>query len=403
MARAWIGGKPAALETALAEAAELLTASRCALITGLGTDIAGARAAIGLAERIGAAVDHMNADVLLRDLAVLREAGMMVTTPNEARLRADTLLLVGPSLESDAPELRQWLGLDAPYGTTSALPPPLAGEGGEGGAARTEQAASPSPALPRERGRGRERSATAAPRTIVRLCAGRAATPLPGETRIGRDADQLPTSLAALRARIAGRPTGKADISSKAIDDLATGLKAAKFGVAVWSARDLDPLAIEMLCGIVADLNAHTRFSGFSIAPADNAVGVLQVCGWMTGFPMRTAFGRRYPEHDPWRFDGARMVAAREADCVLWVSAFRPAAPPWRNGRPTIALTAGDAVLDGPPAVQIEVGQPGIDHDSVAHFAPLGTLAAREATRRSEAMSVADAIGRIAAVLEAAR
>ena len=34
-------------------------------------------------------------------------------------------------------------------------PPPLAGEGGEGEAASTEQAASPSPALPRKRGRGR--------------------------------------------------------------------------------------------------------------------------------------------------------------------------------------------------------------------------------------------------------
>jgi formylmethanofuran dehydrogenase subunit B len=397
MARAWIGGKPAALETALGEAAELLAASRCALITGLGTDIAGARAAIGLAERIGAVVDHMNADVLLRDLAVLREAGMMVTTPNEARLRADTLLLVGPTLEQDAPELAEWLGLEP--GTASALPPPRAGEsppgtdrnairsaGGEGKAASTEQAACPSPQ-----------------RKVVRLCAGRAGTPVRDETRIGSGPDQLPSVLAVLRARIAGRPAGKTGIASKSIADLARLLKAAKFGVAVWSARDLDPLAIEMLCGIVADLNAHTRFTGFSIAPADNALGVLQACGWMTGFPMRTGLGRGYPEHDPWRFDGARMVAARETDCVLWVSAFRTRAPPWRNGPPTIALVAGDAVLDGPPAVQIEVGQPGIDYDSVAHFAPLGTLVAREATRRSEAMSIADAVGRITAALETAR
>ena len=147
MARAWIGGKPVALERALAEAAELLAASRCPLIAGLGTDVAGARAAIDLAARIGAVVDHMNADELLRDLAVLREAGMMLTTPNEARLRADTLLLVGPSLEKDAPELAEWLGLDPPACATSARPPPLAGEGGEGEATSTEQAASPSPAL----------------------------------------------------------------------------------------------------------------------------------------------------------------------------------------------------------------------------------------------------------------
>jgi formylmethanofuran dehydrogenase subunit B len=363
MARAWIGGKPVALERALAEAAELLTASRCPLIAGLGTDVAGARAAISLAERIGGVVDHMNADTLLRDLAVLRETGMMLTTPNEARLRADTLLLVGPSLERDAPEFGRWLGL---------------GQAGDGD--------------------------TAAQRAIVRLCPDRGATPMPGETRIGRDLDQLPALLATLRARLAGRPAGKTDVSAKAIADVAKRLEAARFGVAVWSASDLDALGIEMLCGIITDLNAQTRFSGASITPGDNAVGVLQVCGWMTGFPMRTGFGRGYPEHDPWRLDGARMVGAGEADCVLWISAFRAAPPPWDDGPPMIALTSGEAALGCEPAVQIEVGRPGVDHAGVEHCAPLGTLVAIEATQRSETISVADAVGRIVAALpEAAR
>jgi formylmethanofuran dehydrogenase subunit B len=361
MARAWIGGKPVALERALAEAAELLAASRCPLIAGLGTDVAGARAAIGLAERIGAVVDHMSADVLLRDLAVLREAGMMLTTPSEARLRADTLLLVGPSLATDAPELARWLGLD-----------------------------------------GSRRHAAAGQRAIVRLCPGRTAPPIAGETRVGRDPDQLPILLAALRARIAGRPAGKTGVAIKAVADLATLLKASRFGVAVWSARDLDPLAIEMLCGIVADLNAHTRFTGFPIAAGDNAVGVLQACGWMTGFPMRTGFGRGYPEHDPWRYDGARMVAGREADCVLWISAFRTASPPWRDGPPVIALTRGEVALDGAPSVQIEVGRPGVDHDSVEHLAQLGTLVAVAATQRSETMSVAEAVAGIVRALPGA-
>jgi formylmethanofuran dehydrogenase subunit B len=352
MARAWIGGKPAPLDRALAEAARLLGASRFPLIAGLGTDIAGARAAISLAERIGAVVDHMNADTLLRDVAVLREAGLMLTTPGEARVRADTLLLVGSSLKTDAPELDKWLGVG-----------------------------------------------TDAKRTVVRMCPGRGAKPAQAETIVGRDPDQLPILLAALRARIADRPAGKTSIAVKAIADLATRLKAARFGVAVWSARDLDPLVIEMLCGLVADLNAHTRFTGFPTAPGDNAVGVLQACGWMTGFPMRTGFGRGYPEHDPWRFDGARMVAARETDCVLWVSAYRAEPPPWSEGPPVIALAAGDAALGSGAAVQIAVGRPGIDHDGVEHYPPLGTLIAAEATQRSEAISVADAVGRIAAAL----
>ena len=50
-------------------------------------------------------------------------------------------------------------------------------------------------------------------------------------------------------------------------------------------------------------------------------------------------------------------------------------------------------------AVQIEVGQPGVDHDGVEQYAPLGTLVAVAASRRSEATSVADAIAGIMAAM----
>src|SRR5438445_3446862 len=105
MADAWIDGRPAALRAAAIEAAKLLNRSRLPLVAGLGTDVDGARAAIGLAAQLGGAIDHMHSRVLLRDLDVAREAGMMVITPNEAALRADTLLMVGPGIEAAWPEL----------------------------------------------------------------------------------------------------------------------------------------------------------------------------------------------------------------------------------------------------------------------------------------------------------
>jgi formylmethanofuran dehydrogenase subunit B len=360
MAKAWIDGRPAGLEHALERAAELLAASQCALVAGLGTDIAGARAAIALADRIGAVVDHVHSDALFRELAVVRESGLIITTPNEARLRADTLMLVGRCLDGAPPDVIEGLDL----------------------------------------GSSRERHADT-PRAVIRLCPGRATAPLSGgdENIVGRDPDQLPIVLAALRARVAGRPAGNAGLPAKAIADLAARLKAARFGVAAWSAAGLDALAIEMLCGLVADLNARTRFAGLPLAPGDNAAGVLQVCGWMSGFPMRTGFGRGLPEHDPWRFDAGRMVAAGETDCVLWISAYRAAAPAWNDGAPMIALTTGDATLDGRAAVQIEVGRPGVDHDGVEHHAGLATLIPIAARRRNETISVADAIGRIAAAI----
>ena len=134
---------------------------------------------------------------------------------------------------------------------------------------------------------------------------------------IGRNRKDLPVLLAALRARLAGRPVGKTLHGGKSARRAslpicvppASGLRS---GRRPSSTR----LPIEMLCGIVADLNATTRFSGLALAAADNALGVLQACGWMTGFPMRTGFGRGFPEHDTWRFDAARLVESGEADCV---------------------------------------------------------------------------------------
>ncbi|MGA7035763.1 MAG: tungsten formylmethanofuran dehydrogenase, partial [Pseudolabrys sp.] len=86
MAEAWIRGKSAPLDDAIAEAANIVAGSRQPVIAGLGTDVAGARAAIKLARLVGGVVDHMHSGALLRDLDVVREAGMMVTMPTEAHV-----------------------------------------------------------------------------------------------------------------------------------------------------------------------------------------------------------------------------------------------------------------------------------------------------------------------------
>jgi formylmethanofuran dehydrogenase subunit B len=359
MHHAWIDGTPAELDAAAATAARLLDASRQPLVAGLGTDVAGARAAIVLAQRIGAVIDHMNADALLRDLDVLREAGLMLTTPSETSLRADTLLLVGPGMTE----------------ASSALPLHLRGAasgGGDGG--RID-------------------------RRIFWLCPGRHAGAAGGITIVGLEARDLPVLLATLRARVNGRPAGPSPVPMQILDGVADGLKAARFGVAVWSAAELDALTIEMLCGLVADLNTTTRFSGLPLAPADNAIGVLQVCGWITGFPPRTGLGRSHPDHDPWQYRAARLADSGEADCALWISAYRAAAPEWSGDLPTIALAPADARFQKRPRVHIAVGAPGRDHDGVEHHATIATLAAVAATQRSGALSVADAIASIAAHL----
>ncbi|HEY5205209.1 MAG TPA: formylmethanofuran dehydrogenase, partial [Roseiarcus sp.] len=108
-AAASIDGAPASLDDATAAAARLLARSHQPLIAGLGADIDGARAAIALAERVGGVIEHMHSAALLRDLNPMRETGIMLTTPGEARVRADVVLLVGDGLTEAWPALNERL------------------------------------------------------------------------------------------------------------------------------------------------------------------------------------------------------------------------------------------------------------------------------------------------------
>ncbi len=351
MTDAWIRGKPSPLQGAVERAAALLGGSRLPVVAGLGTDIAGARAAIALAERIGGTVDHMHAPALLRQLDAMREGGMLVTTPHEARLRCDLLLLVGPGLSDAWPELPKRLFAEKK-------------------------------------------------RRIVWLCPG-AAPKEPRIEAIGDDPAQLPVLLSVLRARAAGRPVaGDAPLRDE-LDALAAALKQARFGVAVWSPATLDSLAIGMLAGLAKDLNDKTRFTTLPLAPGDNAAAVQQVSGWKSGFPMRTGFGRGFAEHDPWRFDAARLVDSGEADCALWIAATSATAPAWRRDVPLIVLAAKPDELPCAAEVAFAVGRPGIDHDSVEHAAASGTLAPVRARKPRKAPTVADIVTRIATALPA--
>ncbi len=359
MERAWIAGEPVALDAAIGEAAKLIAASMQPLIAGLGTDVAGVRAAISLAQRVGGVIDHMHAESLLRNLDVVRSSGVMLTTPTEAEMRADTLLVAGPVPQTG---LFQQL---------------VSGSSG--------------------------RSAGGKARRIFWLCPGRdAATAAAGRNDVkvvGGALRDLPALLAALRARLAGRAVAKTATSIRSLEQLSRDLKASRFGVATWAVAHIDPLAIEMLCGLVDDLNATTRFSTLPLLPADNAVGALHACGWMTGLPMRTGFGRGHAHHDPWLFDSRRLIGGDETDCVIWISAYHAEAPSWPGAPPTVALTADGAAFRVPPRVHITVGVPAIDHAAIHYLPSTGTLAAAAASQPSTRIAVADAISRIAAAL----
>ena len=366
MTEALIEGEPATLAEAVDRAAHILSVSRFPVLAGMGTDIAGARAAIRLAERLRGAVDHAAQASALGGLSLLSEGRSMNVAPIEARLRADLILLAGPMPEAENAGVLTHL-LEMPR---RGLP--------DGGAGR---------------------------RDVIALCAGQGREPVPVAglkiEKIGDDADLLPT-LSALRARLAGRPCGDVALPREALDALAKRLAAAHYGVAVWSAAHLDELTTDTLARLVDDLNAATRWSGLPLGGSADVTGVNLAAGWLTGYPLRTGFGRGFAEHDPWRFDAKRLVASGEADAAIWIAALGEPAPDWKADIPLVALVAlvaGEWPSERRAEVVVRVGRPGKDHDAVLYDARIGALAPVGAAQPTNAPSVAAVLDRIARLL----
>lgn len=359
MSNATLDGKTISSEEAYKYAAKILEAAHFPLVAGLGADIAGAQAAILLAERLRGAFDHLASRDALTDLEVVRSAGIFVTTPNEARVRSDFVLLVGPGLASYWPAIFDRLALDkAPV------------HGGQN------------------------------QRRVLWIGPKRNEAKLEGVDidTLAASPEELPGVLAALRARVGGRPVALSAAATKKLDAQAEVLKAAHFGVAVWAAAGLDALTVEMLQGLVTELNATTRFTGVPIGARSGASGVLQASAWMTGFPPRTGFGRGYPEHDTWRFEASRLVDSGEADAALWISAYDGEPPPWeRDDIPLVTLGPASAQAQAKRGLFIAVGRPGESYDAVEFAQETSSLVLRQASAPAQLPSVAQAIAAISA------
>jgi formylmethanofuran dehydrogenase subunit B len=353
MVDARIDGNPASLEAAAQRAAEILSRARLPVVAGLGTDVAGASAAILLAERIRGAYDHMRSNEIFADLDVLRQAGAMATTPSVARFHADVLLFIGDDLTLIWPQLMERLAV----GEMPLLE--LAPE----------------------------------PRQLIWIAPPKSAT-INGVTFRALETLSLQDTLAALRARVAGRPIAASEEEKRRFDEIAAILNKARFAVLVWGR--LDRLSVEMATGLILDLSKTTRFTSLPLGAADNAPGVVQTSGWMTGFPVRTSFGRGFPEHDTWRFDADRLVESGEADAALWISAYSEATPQWKKKIPLVALAPKEARFSKEPQVRIDVGRPGVDHDGADFSREVGAIVAREASKPSDRPSAAQIIASIA-------
>lgn len=325
-----VGGKAASLDAAVTAAGAMLKQSRMPLISGLGTDVSGVRAAASLADRIGASLDHMNAPAGLRNLLVLQDGGWITTTLSEVRNRADLLVMVGSDIVSRFPRFfeRCIANRETLFGENRACEIVLLGG------------------------------------------------PAPGDfnfpsqpTVIGCEVSRIHEGLGALRALIGGavlNADAAGDVPMSTWNGLAQKLKSAKYGVMAWAAADFDfphaELTVQTLAELIKDLNRETRFNGLPLGGSDGDITTDMVLLWQTGFAIRTGYGQGQAEHDPYHFAGDRLLQRGETDTVVWISSISPSRLPPAGSARLIVVGHPAMKLEREPEVFIPVGTPGVDH-----------------------------------------
>jgi formylmethanofuran dehydrogenase subunit B len=353
MAVAWVGNREVSMERAAEQVAELLQASRCPVFS-LDMDVHGTRAAIALAERVGAAYDHIDGAALARETALFTDRGAMTIASGEVRRRADMVVIVGELPETYRGLLAEFSGTTPDLSAANARKFFLIGN--DGGM------------VPGSDG--------------TRLACGKAG---------------LNATLGAIRASFAGRQVST-PVSN--FDAFASALGVAKFPVFVFSGHGVDRLGLEMLQGLLDDINKKARASGLHLPASERGWGSVLTSTRMTGYAPRTGIARGFPEYDPWRYAVARMIASGEADFHLWMSPDPSLKPKTPKGVTLIALTKAVKPVAG-AAVTIAIGEAGIDHDGVTYSARAGTLKAVAAGATSQLPSTAAVIRIIAGHIDA--
>jgi formylmethanofuran dehydrogenase subunit B len=208
--------------------------------------------------------------------------------------------------------------------------------------------------------------------------------------------EYLLDALGVLAALLRGRAPRQlpSSLPAAALAAIGEHLAAARYGAILWDttsfARDEAELAVELIASVLRRLNEKTRCVGLPLGGSANGLGAMQATLWQTGWPLRVGFGDGSPRHDPWRFDGNRLLAAGEADLLVWVASLTAEKPPTTD-IPVIAIVAHDVALPSPAAVEIRVGIPAIDHPGDIVRSDTIVAVPLQATRPSARVSVADA------------
>ena len=261
-----IDGREAELDAALDEAAAILADARMPLVYGLGeTTCEAQRAAVALAEMIGAVIDP--AGPLLDGASGLafQARGASTATLGDVRDRADVVVVWRADPVTTHPRLLERLRLPG------------------------------------------------ANRELIVVDEQRTATAAEADTFIELPADRDVEALWTLRALVRDAPVA----SEPPLDDLAARLRGGRSAAVLHHIRgQVEALGLHAL---VRDLCAVTHAVAVTLRREGNAAGAEDVLAWQTGYPSAVSFAGGFPRSNPGELSAAAVLARGDADAALIV------------------------------------------------------------------------------------
>jgi formylmethanofuran dehydrogenase subunit B len=336
-----IESQPAAYESALARAADILHGARAPLIYGLSrSNTEGQQAALALADRIGAIVDTTASLGHAPAILALQEAGESTCSLGEVKNRADLVVFWGSDPVESHPRHFERYSVD-PVG--AFLPG------------------------------GRK------DRTVVVVDVHPTATSARADVFVqvepGCDFEVLWT-LRGLIHGIEPEPGTVVGAPLETLRDLAQRMKSCRFGIAFFglglSRSHLGHRTVEALLRLVTDLNAFTRFYARRMRVSGDVAGADSVLAWQTGYPFSVSLARGYPRFNPGEFTAHDLLMRGEVDACLLVGSFgvrRFAPPALANLRSIPVIVLDPPNLDSltPPTVRFTTAIPGIHLTGTAY------------------------------------
>ena len=310
-----INGKPASLQQAIAYVVTLLKASKQPLFAGLSTDVAGFRSLYHLSLKTNSSLQHINTQSMVRNMKVLQSTGWQTTTLTEVKNRADVIVCFGDISKHNPRFFERFVDINGMFVQAKDRKIIVIGEANSKGIIKSNALES----------------------AQILTCR----------------ADDLPLITIALRTLVAGKRLKSTEIAGVKLSDLqalADTLKAAKYAVLAWVAKDLDfphaELTIQNITETVAILNQSAsnhsgRAAGLPLGGSDGDTSANNTNTWLSGLAL---------SDEP--------VAH---DLMVWVNSFSPKVLPQLKDKPLIVFGNSNCQFEGVPAVFIPIATPGLD------------------------------------------